>query len=133
MSGALVARLAGNRLHLQHGPIDIVAQAFGPKAAVAAAEARAAARFGTVLEELAAELPALRAEDAPVTGAIAQRMTAAVSPFRAEFITPMAAVAGAVADEILAVLAGPGVSRAYANNGGDIALHLAPGQMLTCA
>jgi ApbE superfamily uncharacterized protein (UPF0280 family) len=37
----------------------------------------------------------------------------------------MAAVAGAVADEIVQVLReAPGITRAYANNGGDIALHL---------
>ncbi|MEZ5797122.1 MAG: UPF0280 family protein [Paracoccaceae bacterium] len=132
-SGALAARLADGRLHLQHGPIDIIAQAFGPRAAVEAAHARAAARFATVLGELVAELPALRAEAAPVTGRIARAMAAAVAPHRPDFITPMAAVAGAVADEICAALQGPGVARAYANNGGDIALALAPGQALSCA
>jgi hypothetical protein len=41
----------------------------------------------------------------------------------------MAAVAGAVADEVLAAMARDGgLSRAYVNNGGDIALHLAPGE-----
>jgi len=59
-------------------------------------------------------------------------MVAACWPHRAVFITPMAAVAGSVADEILqALLSGRDVSRAYVNNGGDIALHLAPGQALT--
>jgi ApbE superfamily uncharacterized protein (UPF0280 family) len=42
-------------------------------------------------------------------------------------------VAGAVAEEVLAALTGPGITRAYANNGGDIALWLAPGESLTCA
>jgi ApbE superfamily uncharacterized protein (UPF0280 family) len=36
----------------------------------------------------------------------------------------MAAVAGSVAQEIIAHYAGPGITRAWANNGGDIALHL---------
>ncbi len=129
----MVALLSGDRLHLQHGPIDIVAQAFGPSEAVMAAHARAAARFATVLSELAAELPALRAERAAVTGGIALAMAGAVAPFRPAFVTPMAAVAGAVADAVVAALAGPGIVRAYANNGGDIALFLAPGQALTCA
>ena len=129
----MVALLSGDRLHLQHGPIDIVAQAFGPSEAVMAAHARAAARFATVLSELVAELPALRAERAAVTGGIAQAMAGAVAPFRPAFVTPMAAVAGAVADAVVAALAGPGIVRAYANNGGDIALFLAPGQALTCA
>ena len=46
----------------------------------------------------------------------------------------MAAVAGAGADTILAaVCAGPGIDRAYVNNGGDVALHIGPGQRMTAA
>lgn len=132
-SQAMVALLPGGRLHLQHGPIDILAEAFGAPTAVRAAHARAAARFATVLQELVAELPELRSVGLAVEGVIARRMAAAVAPFRPAFITPMAAVAGAVAEEVLAALVGPGISRAYANNGGDIALWLAPGEQLTCA
>lgn len=131
--GALAALLPDGRLHLQHGPIDIIAQAFGPAPAVRAAHARAAARFASVLPELVSELPALRQPNAAVRGTVAQRMAGAVQPFRPAFITPMAAVAGAVAEEVVAALAGPGISRAYANNGGDIALHLTAGHSLTCA
>jgi ApbE superfamily uncharacterized protein (UPF0280 family) len=44
------------------------------------------------------------------------------------FITPMAAVAGSVAEEILAAMTeAADLERAYVNNGGDIALHLAEG------
>ena len=59
-------------------------------------------------------------------GVVARRMHAAVAPFAADyFITPMAAVAGSVAEEILgAMLAAAPLERAYVNNGGDIALHL---------
>jgi ApbE superfamily uncharacterized protein (UPF0280 family) len=47
------------------------------------------------------------------------------------FITPMAAVAGAVADHVLAaMLDGRTLAKAYVNDGGDIALHLAPGESL---
>lgn len=127
-----MALLPDGRLHLQHGPIDIVAEAFGAPVAVRAAYARAAGRFATVLEELVAELPALRSEDRPVQGIIARRMAAAVAPFRPAFITPMAAVAGAVAEEVLGALTGPGIARAYVNNGGDIAVWLGPGERLTC-
>ncbi|MBA3910238.1 MAG: hypothetical protein C0524_10225 [Rhodobacter sp.] len=131
--GAVAALLPDGRLHLQQGPIDIVAEAFGDAVAVRAAYARAAGRFDTMLEELVAELPALRAEAAAVRGGIARRMAAAVAPFRPAFITPMAAVAGAVAEEVLAAIRGAGLRRAYVNNGGDIALWLAPGESLTCA
>ncbi len=132
-SGAVATLLPGGRLHLQHGPIDIIAEAFGDPPAIRAAYDRAATRFATVLDELVAELPALRAEDLAVEGTIALRMAAAVAPFRPAFITPMAAVAGAVAEEIVAALKGPGITRAYANNGGDIALWLASGESLICA
>jgi uncharacterized protein len=56
-----------------------------------------------------------------------------VAPFAADhFITPMAAVAGAVAEEILGAMLDAGsLKRAYVNNGGDIALHLAPGESFT--
>jgi ApbE superfamily uncharacterized protein (UPF0280 family) len=56
-------------------------------------------------------------------------MVEAVWPHRHVFVTPMAAVAGAVADEMLAsMLAGRALSRAYVNDGGDIALHLTAGE-----
>jgi len=60
-------------------------------------------------------------------------MHAAVAPFAADcFITPMAAVAGSVAEEILgAMLAAARLDRAYVNNGGDIALHLARDEEFT--
>jgi ApbE superfamily uncharacterized protein (UPF0280 family) len=49
-------------------------------------------------------------------------------PFADMFITPMAAVAGSVAEEVLgAMTADADLRRAYVNNGGDIALHLEPG------
>lgn len=129
------AMISGGRLHLHHGPIDLVIGAEGEArcAALAAAEAR----FQTVLTGLAAELPALRTEIglAPeITDPIGQAMAAAVRPFQPTFITPMAAVAGAVADAILAAMtaAGP-LDKAYVNNGGDVAFHLAPGFTMEAA
>lgn len=124
------------RLHLQDGPIDLVIMAEGDVPAVEQAYRAARARFMTVLDELCGELPLLRAAialDSPwPVGAIARRMRAAVAPLAGcGFITPMAAVAGAVAEDILAAMlvAGP-LDRAAVNNGGDIALHLAPGQTI---
>jgi len=125
--------LSGDRLHLQHGPIDLILKGWGHPAALAEGYRAAVARFGTVLEELVAELPALRRPDADLQGETAHRMQAATAPFRPAFITPMAAVAGAVAETVLAAFVRDGITRAYANNGGDIALHLDPGESLTCA
>lgn len=123
----------GRRLHLQHGPIDLVVEATGNPATRLAAYDAAGLRFGTILDELCDELTLLRSPvssaGARPEGAVARRMADAVAPFAAEtFITPMAAVAGAVAEEVLAaMLAAAPLARAYVNNGGDIALHLAPG------
>jgi uncharacterized protein len=133
MSGALASRLPDGQLHLQHGPIDLICEAWGPKDLVEAGYRRACGRFDGLLEELVAELPALRSENVTLIGPIAQVMGRAVAPFRPLFITPMAAVAGAVAEAVLAALAGQGITRAYVNNGGDIALYLMPGESLVCA
>lgn len=130
---ARIAWLPGNRLHLNHGPIDVILQGWGDPRAVTEGYAAVADRFPAILPELCAELPALRAPDAPLHGPVARRMAAATGPFRPAFITPMAAVAGAVAEEILRLFVRDGITRAYANNGGDIALHLDRGESLTCA
>jgi ApbE superfamily uncharacterized protein (UPF0280 family) len=127
----------GRRLHLHHGPIDVVFEGWGAPEAVHAAHAAVIARFDGLLEELVADLPALRSPDRqPLHGPIAQAMATAVAPFHPDFVTPMAAVAGAVADALLAAAVaagGPGLTRAYANDGGDIALHLTRGESLTAA
>lgn len=125
----------GRRLHFQHGPIDLIIEAWGERAEIEAAYAQAWRRFATVLPELVAELPLLRraADDAHpgLDGNVARRMLAACRRHRPAFLTPMAAVAGAVADEVLAaMLAGRRLAKAYVNNGGDIAFHLAPGERL---
>jgi hypothetical protein len=116
----------GSRLHLQHGPIDLVLEAFGEPGEVVEAYRLAWDRFRSVLDELVEELPALRR---PLDGyafesTVARRMAAAVDAFRDVFVTPMAAVAGAVADEICAEMTARDLERAYVNDGGDIALWL---------
>lgn len=119
----------GRRLHLQDGPIDLIVEARGCADAVRAAYQAAARRFTGLLDELCAELLELRARAGAQTslrGVVARRMHAAVAPFAADyFITPMAAVAGSVAEEILgAMLDAATLDRAYVNNGGDIGFHL---------
>ena len=122
------------RLHMHDGPIDLIVEAFGRPMDIKAAYRAAAQRFPTVLDELCEELKFLRQPtrpDGPLPqGPIARRMVAAVTPYAATtFITPMAAVAGAVAEEILGIMTHAAeLSRAYVNDGGDIALHLGPGE-----
>jgi ApbE superfamily uncharacterized protein (UPF0280 family) len=127
----------GRRLHLQHGPIDLIIEAEGARDEVLEAYRQARGRFRTVLLELVDELALLRLgvdQGVALDGVVAKRMKAAVIPFRDDFITPMAAVAGAVADEVLESLtAGRMLSRAFVNNGGDIAFHLDVGERYTAA
>ena len=134
--GAAVSRLDGGRLFLQHGPINLIVRAGGDAPAVRDACRALIAAFPDWLGALVGELPRLRRSEsvrlAPPAGAIARRMVAAVRACTSGFVTPMAAVAGAVADEAAAVLAArPGIEHAYVNNGGDIALHLGDGARLS--
>jgi ApbE superfamily uncharacterized protein (UPF0280 family) len=126
-------RLSENRWHFQHGPIDLVIGADGDSSAVHAAHEAAWQRFTEVLPELVQELAQLRLGvqgDCRLLRPVARRMWHACQPFDSDFITAMAAVAGAVADELIARYQRPGVRRAWVNNGGDIALHLDPLQSL---
>jgi len=135
---AQVQLLPGGRLHFHDGPIDLIVEAFGTRNTINHAYQAASARFITVLDELCEEHSLLR--QPPVDwpkGQVAKSMYAAVLPYAQDtFITPMAAVAGAVADEILRSIIGnmttaANPTRAYVNNGGDIAFHLAPGESFT--
>lgn len=127
----------GRRLHLQDGPIDLIVEARGSEINLRAAYDAAARRFTGLLDELCGELPMLRQAADPVRcllrSPVARRMHAAVAPFAANhFITPMAAVAGSVAEEILGAMVHEVLlERAYVNNGGDIALHLENGEQFT--
>ena len=133
MSGVASRRALGDgRWHFQHGPIDCIVAADGDASAVAACVEHAWQRFRGVLAELVAELALLRADQSGApspSGAVARRMVVACAPHAHDgrFITAMAAVAGSVADELLASFDDAGVVRASINNGGDIALRLMPG------
>ena len=127
----------GKRLHLQDGPIDLIVEASGSRESLRAAYEAAVDRFTGLLDELCGELALLRAAADParclLQGVVARRMHAAVAPFaRDHFITPMAAVAGSVAEEILGAMVGAApLDRAYVNNGGDIAYHLTGSEQFT--
>ena len=124
----------GRRLHLQHGPIDLIIGADGDRDRAFAA---AKARFETVLEDIMSEIGVLRSPNPSLqtTGSIARLMQAATAPYQPTlFVTPMAAVAGAVAETVLAAIVDNAeLDRAYVNNGGDIAIHLTPGQRFKMA
>lgn len=133
MIDPISAVLQDGRRHFQHGPIDIIAYAEGEYAAVERAHATAWLRFKNVLNELTRELPALRqpvGDQCALQGAIAKTMWHACNDCTDAFITPMAAVAGAVAQALIEDYRAPGINRAWINNGGDIAVHMAAGYSL---
>lgn len=122
--------LPEGRFHFQHGPMDIVIGAEGDALAVRQSHAAAWQRFRGLLQELVDELPVLRepvGSECRLRGPVARRMWQAAQVHRPAYVTPMVAVAGSVAEELLLAYARPGVERAWVNNGGDIALHLTPG------
>ena len=124
-------RFSDGRWHFQHGPMDIIIGAEGSAAALDAAHEAAWQRFAGVLDELVQELAQLRLPvrgQCHLQGRVARRMWQACRPFANDYITPMAAVAGAVAQELIGCYDRAGVERAWINNGGDIALYLTPSQ-----
>lgn len=133
---SLAARLprhgAGDRLHLQHGPIDLILDYRGDAVRVEQAYCLAVRHFEPILSALVGDLDALRrptVQGLSFDGAVAQRMQRATEGAPENvFVTPMAAVAGAVADDVLAASWLPGLYRASVNNGGDIAVRMAPGE-----
>lgn len=123
--------LGPSRWHFQHGPIDVILSAEGETRAVQAAHAQAWQSFEGLLQTLVDELPNLRApvgSHCPLRSAVARTMWRAAAVHRPAFVTPMVAVAGAVAQTLLQAYQRPGITRAWVNNGGDIALHLSPGK-----
>jgi len=126
----------GKRIHFQHGPIDIITEAFGDSIECERAYQQGFECFQSILAELVTELALLRQNVGDIKtepkGSVARTMVETVSSFAPEFITPMAAVAGAVADQVLsATVHGRELRKAYVNNGGDIAFHLSPGEVFS--
>lgn len=173
-----IAFLPDGRLHLHHGPIDLICQAWGTPTAIRTAYEAAVTIFPAILPAICAELlhlrtplpthqpihPISRAMHAACASLLTSRQGPGVGDRRSQssgqstvlqipdgdlalptpglsfskreepFITPMAAVAGAIADHILAQMtAAAPLQKAYVNNGGDIAFHLTPTHHLTCA
>jgi len=132
--------MADNRLHLQHGPIDLILHVDASEEIRKRLYSTAKKRFSTVLQELVVEMDLLKqpwSADLPdPKGGIAQKMCFAVRGSDI-FVTPMAAVAGAVADEVLEAMLNEAkntdpcleeIQRMYVNNGGDIAFWLNAGE-----
>lgn len=133
MIGPAGAQLADGRLHFQHGPIDLILSLDGSPLEIEKGKRQAWIHFVNILEDLMNDIHVLRnplgATPHIACGPVATRMISAVEPHTNVFVTPMAAVAGAVADSVLfALLEQNFLRRAYVNNGGDIAFHLDSGE-----
>ena len=137
MDDGAVIGAVGERIHAQHGPIDLVITVDGPPGSDDHALARLHDVFPGLLAELVVDLDVLR-RPAPisgeVTGTTARRMVASTTQMAEHgFLTPMAAVAGAVADTVCDALWHEDLQRLIVNNGGDIAFRLAHGASMTVA
>ena len=121
-----------NRLFLQHGPINIVLEAFGDNQNLAYSNVKK--YFETILDDLVKDLTLLKKEvvlNRKFNNKISQSMQDATEKFAPTFITPMASVAGSIADNILKVLVkNTNLQKAYVNNGGDVAFHLSENQIM---
>tara|TARA_Y100001934_G_scaffold283825_1_gene407527 strand:+ start:57043 stop:57951 length:909 start_codon:yes stop_codon:yes gene_type:complete len=133
---AQVLPLKNGRLHLSEGPIDLVIDAEGDTGAITSAYERIARRFDGLLRELVSELTYLRQPIGKTPhrfhGSVASRMAKAIATHHDEFVTPMASVAGAVADEMITQISNiTGIRKIYVNDGGDIAFHLSPHESIS--
>ncbi len=120
----------GKRLHLKEGALDLIIQAFGRPPEVGRAYDACIERARALTVELTEDLPLLQAGKA-AAGAVGQRILAACKGLD---VPGLAALHGAVADELCAAMAAAGkVERAFVNNRGVLSFHLAEGQSLTPA
>ena len=121
-----------NRLFLRHGPINIVLEAVGIDKDLAYQNVKG--YFETLLEQLVLDMELLKEEvvfNRKFNNKISQSMQDATERYSPTFITPMAAVAGSIADNILRVLINnTNLEKAYVNNGGDVSFYLNKNQIM---
>ena len=121
-----------NRLFLRHGPINIVLEAIGIDKDLAYQNVKG--YFETLLEQLVLDMDLLKKEvvfNRKFNNKISQSMQDATEKYSPTFITPMAAVAGSIADNILRVLINDtNLEKAYVNNGGDVSFYLNKNQIM---
>jgi len=126
----------GNRAVIaENGPMRLVIQAYdGERAELQLA--REAAQYGfSCLADVAADRTLLCRPHgtitSPPTRCSGQAMLAAVRNVGDADLTPMAAVAGTIADQVADWLFSKGLSKIIVDNGGDIAIRTLPGQEVT--
>ena len=120
------------RVHFNYGPTSMVVIASADGQPLSELCCEAFEVIDAVLKEIAAVLPVVRKypgeiEKQALSGA-PLRMLESVLAVGEPTLTPMAAVAGAVADSVADWLFARNADRVMVNNGGDIALRLGPGK-----
>lgn len=132
----VVQVLKPGRVLVDHGPVTMTIQAAAAGAPLTPAAVAAGERALALLDELVRYLPTARravgelAAVPPGCPAVLDRMVSAVRLLEESDFTPMAAVAGAIAELALEAAVAAGATRVIVNNGGDIALRVPPGDQL---
>jgi len=127
----MIELLGPGTVRLDYGPTQMVIQAVGPDLPETAAQD--AARYAMELINDLAGVKAVAASSQHAIGdlcaypEVLRRMVTAVRSSGDADLTPMAAVAGTVADLTAEYLQSRGAAKAIVNNGGDIALRLITG------
>lgn len=121
---------ARNGVLVEHGPLRLVLKAYTNGELNNAFSVQAADHAFSCLEQLAREYRSLQVRhgliEKPPTGDLAREMFESVAAIGDADLTPMAAVAGTVADSVAAWLITHGAEKAIVDNGGDIAIRISP-------
>ena len=114
------------------GPMRIRISAWVGRLAQPQEAMRAARESMAFLEDVARDRQRLMASWASVAhsdlGSVGRRMWESVAMVGDQDLTPMASVAGTIAEEVADFLAGRGMTRVIVDNGGDIAFRLTQGE-----
>ena len=132
----MIAVLGAGRIKLDYGPMQMTIAASRDQYPLAGAVQEAARYAMAVLDDLARYKDVARRPQAEIIikrehPEILRQMIAAVVRSGDATLTPMAAVAGAIADLVADFLLAAGATKVVVNNGGDIALRLQKEERLT--
>jgi len=128
MSQGTVCVLQGGDVMAEWGPMSLIVSAFAGKVPQPDMSENAGRYAFTVLEKISRLRKALSRPWKQVPDTLREpaafKMLQSVMAVGDPDLTPMAAVAGAIADAVADYLAGRGMTKVIVNNGGDIAIRL---------
>lgn len=124
--------LGPGRVLFNHGPTTMVVVADRDGEPITDTICKAFDVINDALTDISVSLPELKQPPGEIDRTrltdLAKKMLDAVLAVGEPTLTPMASVAGAVADAVADWIFDQGASRVMVSNGGDVALRLAPGQ-----